>query len=73
MALAVAAAAAGAALGVWADWTFPNPVYGAQLDVGWAKTYDAEYVALAQILDIPVLTREGRDDSRPDWRRCHFR
>ena len=29
--LAVAAAAAGAALGVWADWTYPNPVYGVQV------------------------------------------
>ena len=29
-------------------------------DLGWAKTYDAEYVALAQILDIPVLTRDRR-------------
>lgn len=28
--------------------------------LGWAKTYDAEYVALAQILDIPVLTRDRR-------------
>jgi predicted nucleic acid-binding protein len=28
--------------------------------LGWAKTYDAEYVALAQILDCPLLTRDGR-------------
>lgn len=28
--------------------------------LGWAKTYDAEYVALAQLLDIPVLTRDRR-------------
>ena len=28
--------------------------------LGWAKTYDAEYVALAQILDIPILTRDRR-------------
>jgi hypothetical protein len=27
----VVAAAAGAALGVWADWTYPNPVYGVQV------------------------------------------
>jgi hypothetical protein len=27
----VVAAAAGAALGVWADWTYPNPVYGVQM------------------------------------------
>ena len=29
-------------------------------ELGWAKTYDAEYVALARILDIPVLTRDRR-------------
>ena len=28
--------------------------------LGWAKTYDAEYVALAQILDVPLLTRDGK-------------
>ena len=28
---AIAAAAVGAALGVWADWTYPNPVYGVQV------------------------------------------
>jgi predicted nucleic acid-binding protein len=29
-------------------------------ELGWAKTYDAEYVALAEILDIPLLTLDGR-------------
>lgn len=29
-------------------------------DLGWAKTYDAEYVAVAHILDIPLLTTDGR-------------
>jgi predicted nucleic acid-binding protein len=29
-------------------------------DLGWAKTYDAEYVALAQILGIPLLTADLR-------------
>lgn len=29
-------------------------------DLGWAKTYDAEYVALAQLLDIPLLTADDR-------------
>ncbi len=29
-------------------------------ELGWAKTYDAEYVALAQLLDIPLLTVDGR-------------
>jgi predicted nucleic acid-binding protein len=28
--------------------------------LGWAKTYDAEYVALAQLLDVPLLTLDGR-------------
>jgi predicted nucleic acid-binding protein len=29
-------------------------------ELGWAKTYDAEYVALAQLLDAPLLTRDAR-------------
>ena len=28
--------------------------------LGWAKTYDAEYVALAQLLDAPLLTLDVR-------------
>jgi predicted nucleic acid-binding protein len=28
--------------------------------LGWPKTYDAEYVALAQLLDVPLLTVDGR-------------
>jgi predicted nucleic acid-binding protein len=28
--------------------------------LGWAKTYDAEYVALAQILDAPLVTLDQR-------------
>lgn len=28
--------------------------------LGWAKTYDAEYVALARILNCPVVTLDGR-------------
>lgn len=28
--------------------------------LGWPKTYDAEYVALAQVLDVPLLTVDGR-------------
>ena len=29
-------------------------------DLGWAKTYDAEYVALARMLAAPLLTRDAR-------------
>lgn len=29
-------------------------------ELGWAKTYDAEYVALARILDCRLLTRDQR-------------
>jgi predicted nucleic acid-binding protein len=28
--------------------------------LGWAKTYDAEYVALARILECPLVTIDGR-------------
>ena len=28
--------------------------------LGWAKTYDAEYVALAALRDLPLLTRDAR-------------
>jgi predicted nucleic acid-binding protein len=30
------------------------------VQLGWAKTYDAEYVALAQVLRCPLLTRDQR-------------
>lgn len=29
-------------------------------ELGWAKTYDAEYVALAQVVGCPLLTRDLR-------------
>lgn len=33
-------------------------------EFGWAKTYDAEYIALAQLLDCRLVTLDG-----PMWRR----
>ncbi len=40
------------------------PLYAAARDVarelGWAKTYDAEYVALARMLDAALVSRDGR-------------
>lgn len=29
-------------------------------DLGWAKTYDAEYIALARLLDCPLATLDAR-------------
>ena len=34
-------------------WTIAN-------DFGWAKTYDAEYVALAELVGCPLLTLDAR-------------
>ena len=28
--------------------------------LGWARTYDAEYVGLAKAMDVPLFTRDGR-------------
>lgn len=33
---------------------------GIAANLGWAKTYDAEYVALAEILAIPLLSLDAR-------------
>lgn len=35
-------------------------VYRLAVRLGWAKTYDAEYVALAARLDCPLLTVDAR-------------
>jgi predicted nucleic acid-binding protein len=34
--------------------------------LGWAKTYDAEYIALARLLECPLLTTDGRLKRRAD-------
>lgn len=34
--------------------------YSVAARLGWAKTYDAEYVALARLLDCPLLTADAR-------------
>lgn len=34
--------------------------YALAAKLGWAKTYDAEYVALARLLECPLLTADAR-------------
>lgn len=38
----------------------PSAAWNVADDLGWAKTYDAEYVALAQLLGCPLLTIDAR-------------
>jgi len=61
-ALARTAAGRLMALGVTAvvDQRLPIDAYDIAAALGWAKTYDAEYVALAKMLDAPLLTRDAR-------------
>ena len=42
------------------DPDLPSRAYRIAEQLGWAKTYDAEYVALAQILEAPIFTRDAR-------------
>ena len=38
----------------------PERAWSVASSLGWAKTYDAEYVALAQLLDAPLLNLDVR-------------
>jgi len=41
------------------DDLYPE-AYALAEGLGWAKTYDAEYVALARLLSCPLLTADAR-------------
>jgi predicted nucleic acid-binding protein len=60
--LAEAAVGRLASLGVHevGDPDLPARAYRIAKQLGWAKTYDAEYVALAEILKAPIFTRDLR-------------
>jgi predicted nucleic acid-binding protein len=40
--------------------TLPREAWSVAEELGWAKTYDAEYVALARVLGCSLLTRDAR-------------
>ena len=60
----VARAAADSLSGVGIERVLPPELYreawGVAARLGWAKTYDAEYVALARLLDARLLTLDAR-------------
>jgi predicted nucleic acid-binding protein len=37
-----------------------STVWNVADELGWAKTYDAEYLALARLLDVPLLSLDSR-------------
>lgn len=56
--------AVAALLGLQIEYAFPTAVTAAAWalaeTLGWAKTYDAEYIALARAVDAPLVTADQR-------------
>ena len=49
-----------APIGIRRPKDLPRTAWEVADELGWARTYDAEYVALARILDCPLLTIDAR-------------